>query len=227
MKGLRKKKVLIMGGSGLIGQYLLSLLLKDAEVESVTALVRSPLKITHPKLYQVVTQFEKLIDQKLNFKVDTVFCALGSTMAEAKTKSGFKRCDYHYVVEAAKLAQSQGVDHFIAISAVGANSESSFFYNKIKGEMERDVYLYGPAKVTFIRPSLLLGKREEKRPLEEFSQKILRPLSRLFIGPLKKYRPVESEDVALFMYQKFRGSSGQELLEKNNFLENITMAKEL
>lgn len=220
---MSKKKVLILGASGLVGQELLNQLLKDESIETVISLVRTPSKISHPKLYQVPTQFEKLEEQAMNFKVDGVFCCLGTTIKNAKTKSGYRRCDYHYVVEAAKLSKAQGVDHFLVISALNANPNSNFFYNQIKGEMERDVFLFGPSKLTIVRPSLLIGQRSEKRVFEELSLKILKPISPFFLGPLKKFRPVEASRVALEMYMSFKGSSKDKY--DNDSIEIVTMVK--
>ncbi len=220
---MSKKKVLILGASGLVGQQLLGRLLKDETIESVISLVRNPMKVSHPKLYQVTTQFEKLADQRGNFKVDVVFCCLGTTIKNAGTKSAFRRCDYYYVVEAAKLAKEYRVDHFLVISALGANPDSTFFYKQIKGEMERDIYLYGPAKITIVRPSLLIGARDEKRPFEELCLKVLKPFRPFFYGPLKKYRPISASKIAEEMIRQFKGRKK----EKNNddHIEVITMVK--
>jgi hypothetical protein len=49
------------------------------------------------------------------------------------------------------------------------------------------------------RPSLLLGYRTELRPLEMFSQMLMRGLNPLFIGPLKKYKAIQGSVVAKAM----------------------------
>lgn len=205
---MSKKRALILGASGMVGHELLALLLKDERYESVTALVRRPLLAPHPKLFQVVMDFEYLAQQEANFKVHHVFCCLGTTIRQARTKSAFKRCDYHYVVEASKLAAKTGVEHFIAVSSVGADAHSKFFYAQVKGEMERDVYKFGPPQTTFVRPSFLIGERppgHASRPLEELSLKIIRPVSLLMWGPFKKYRPVEAKEIASLMLHRAFG----------------------
>ncbi len=220
---MSKKKALILGASGMVGRELLALLLKDERYESVTALVRRPLSAPHPKLFQVSVDFEKLAEQEANFRVHHVFCCLGTTIRQARTKSSFRRCDYHYVVEAAKLASRQNVEHFLVVSAVGADAHSPFFYSQVKGEMERDVYQYGPSQTTFVRPSFLMGDRpkdQQERPLEKLSLKIAKPLSAVLWGPLKKYRAVEAKEVAQLLHQRAFGGGGT-----HPFMELVSLAK--
>ncbi len=220
---MSKKKALILGASGMVGRELLALLLKDERYESVTALVRKPLPAPHPKLFQVSIDFERLAEQEANFRVHHVYCCLGTTIRQARTRSGFRRCDYHYVVEAAKFASRQGAEHFLVVSAVGADEHSPFFYSQVKGEMERDVYKFGPTQTTFVRPSFLMGDRpsdQADRPLEKLSLKIAKPLSAVLWGPLKKYRAVEAREVAQLLHQRAFGSG-----QAHPFVELVSLAK--
>ena len=117
--------------------------------------------------------------------------------------------DYDYVCEAAQLAKQQGAVHMHVISAVGADSRSAFFYNKVKGEMEEALQDIGFDGLHIIRPSLLLGERS--RLAEDLSKPFTRALSPLLIGHLKRYQPINGADVAKKMLglckQPLKGSN--------------------
>ena len=95
--------------------------------------------------------------------------------------------------------KKQGAEQFLVISALGADKDSKVFYNRVKGEMEAALQELGYPCLRIIRPSLLLGPREEFRLGEKIGV-MLAPILKLFMqGPLKKYRPVEAEKVGRFM----------------------------
>lgn len=193
------RNALIAGASGLVGGHLLSLLLKSERYSQVISIGRHELPLIHPKLDQKVVNFDKLKSHAADLAVDDVFCCLGTTIKKAGSKESFYKVDHTYVVQLAQLAAQQGASQFLVISAMGADAGSMIFYNKVKGEMERDVRQQPYSSVHIFRPSLLLGDREEQRTGEEFASKVMKPLSNLMIGPLEKYKPIEAETVARAM----------------------------
>jgi len=103
--------------------------------------------------------------------------------------------------------KKHGAEQFLVISAMDANKDSKVFYNRVKGEMEAALQELGYPCLRIIRPSLLLGLREEFRLGEKIAV-ILTPLLKPFLlGSLKKYRPVEAEKVAQFMVKVAREKS--------------------
>ncbi|MBC5993657.1 oxidoreductase [Pontibacter cellulosilyticus] len=190
---------LIAGASGLVGSHCLDLLLKSDRYSQVISIGRRDLPLLHPKLEQRVVDFNKLQQYAAELAVDDVFCCLGTTIKKAGSKEAFYKVDHTYVVDLAKVTAAKGASQFIVISALGADASSMFFYNKVKGEMERDVQQAGFEAVHILRPSLLLGERTEQRTGEEVAFKLMKPLSGLMIGPLKKYKPIEAETVARAM----------------------------
>ena len=199
MKAL--KTALIAGSSGLVGSQLLSDLLADQSIERVIILVRNPLDIRNNRLQQVVTDFERLDTIAEWFKgVDAVFCCLGTTIKKAKSKEAFKKVDYEFPLALATLSEQNNVNHFLCITAMGADVASGIFYNKVKGEVERDISKKKIPCITFFRPSLLIGNRKESRPGERIGIFIARILGFLFIGPLKNYKGIRIEKVAKAMH---------------------------
>jgi len=183
-------KAVILGASGLVGSHLLQKLLDSPDFSEVVAFVRRPLILTHSKLKQVIDPLEEMEKHQAYFQTsDIVFCCLGTTIKKAKTKEAFRHVDFELPLKAAKLFSH----HFILITALGSKSSSPIYYNKVKGELEDELKKLNLKKLSIVRPSLLLGEREEKRLFEGLGQ-TLYPM----INPLlpSKYKAVTANDVA-------------------------------
>ena len=186
----------------LVGKALVRQLLLDPRYDSITILVRRPVPaslFSDPlgKLTPLVIDFEQLQDYQGYFSVNHVYCCLGTTLKQAGSKAAFRKVDFEYIHVAAQLTRAQRADSFVWISSVGANAKSSNFYLRVKGELE-DALMRMPQlpNASAVRPSLLLGERNESRPLEAFGQMIAPALGAFMAGPLKKYRPVSATEVA-------------------------------
>ncbi|MGI2328004.1 oxidoreductase [Planococcus sp. YIM B11945] len=195
----RNRSALLAGASGLVGNELLQLLLDSSVYEHVTILVRKPLDIQHPKLEQVIVDYEKLENYTSHFKVQDIFCCLGTTIKQAGSQKAFRKVDYEYPVRMAKLAKAQGVRHFLIITALGADAKSKVFYSRTKGEVEVALKQMDLPALAIFQPSLLLGNRQEFR-FGEKAATVLSPLfSALLVGRMKKYEPVSAKKVAFAM----------------------------
>ncbi len=194
------RTALLIGASGLIGSELLTLLLESDIYKHVTIFVRRELPIKHRKLQQIVIDFDDLESYEAYFRVDDVFSCLGTTMKKAKTKQQFIKVDYEYTMRAAALAEKCNAKSFLTVSALGANPQSLFFYNRVKGETEEALQRLAIKSLHIFRPSLLLGKRQEFRLAEKAAEWLLCRLPFLFIGKLRKYKPIEAKKVAFAMF---------------------------
>ena len=128
------------------------------------------------------------------FAADAAFCALGTTIKHAGTRERFRAVDFGYPLAAARLARERGARHFLLVSALSASARSRVFYSRVKGELEDAVLALGYPAVTIVRPSLLVGAREEFRLFE----RVMAPLG--FILP-RRYRPVRASAVAAALVQ--------------------------
>lgn len=187
------KTALIAGSTGLIGKALVQALLDSGRYGLIKALTRTPLGIEHPKLQPITVDFSKLDEYRDALEADDVFCCLGTTMAKAKTKENFRRVDYDYVVSLAGITASKGAKQFLLVSALGADKESSIFYNRVKGEAEEAVRDLPFRAIHILRPSLLLGPRDESRPGEDAAKVMYRVFGWLIP---KKYKAIDSQTVA-------------------------------
>ena len=190
------KTALIAGASGLTGGYLLNLLLESPEYSSVIAYVRKSSGLTHPKLKEIVVDWETLQEP---VAAEDIFCCLGTTIKKAGSQEAFRRVDYNYPLQLAQLQYRGGSQQFLLVSAMGADAKSSIFYSRVKGELENALQSIGYKSLHIFRPSFIAGPRKESRTGEKIGLAIFSILSPLFIGSLKKYAPIQAEHIARAM----------------------------
>jgi len=196
-------KAIIVGASGLIGGHLLDILLQSVAYKEVTVLVRQPLPIDHPKLKQVVLDFDSLADYDKEINGHALFCCLGSTKKKTPDMNIYRKIDHDYPVQLAQMALKNGVQQYHLVSALGADASASNFYRKMKGEVEADIQQVGLTCLHIYRPSLLTGDRSEKeRYAEKFATVVFKLINPLLMGGLKKYRSIPAVTVAQAMYKQ-------------------------
>jgi len=190
---------MLLGATGLTGGKVLQGLLGREEVTQVVALVRHKLPTLHDKLAQHEVDFDRLEDHAELFDVDVIICCLGTTIKKAGSQDQFRKVDLGYPMKAGELGRSRGVRAFILMSAIGASSSSTIFYNRVKGELEDALRDLDYPYLSIYHPSLLLGDRKEQRTAESLGIKAMPLVNRLLIGPLDKYRGIEAQTVASAM----------------------------
>lgn len=190
------KIALVAGATGLIGKQLMYKLLEDSHFAKVYILVRKELAIKHPKLEQVITSFDNLEKIHLAQPLTDVFCCLGTTMKKAKSQAAFYKVDFTYTVEVAKFAQKSGAKNCMLVSSVGADSISSVYYTRVKGEVEEAIKNIQFYAFHAFRPSMLMGSRDEFRFGEKLGIGVALLLRPFMFGPLAKYKPIHSAVVA-------------------------------
>jgi uncharacterized protein YbjT (DUF2867 family) len=186
---------LVAGSTGLIGNQLLELLLGDSRYSKIIALSRKPLSISHVKLENVVMEAADLKHHK-ELLADDVFCCLGTTIKQAKTKEAFRKIDFDYPLELATLLKANGATQFLLVSALGSDKNSRIFYNQVKGEVEEAIGKVGYTGYHIFRPSLLIGPRNEARAGENAAKTVYKIFG--FLIPAK-YKGIESIKVARAM----------------------------
>ncbi len=193
------KTAIILGATGLTGGILLQLLLEDDRYGKIKLFSRSSVGVSHAKIEEYLGDLMQLEKFETNFTGDEVFCCIGTTKSKTPNKKVYKDIDYGIPVTAAKLCHTNGIPTFLVVSAMGANAKSSVFYNRVKGEMEGAV-LNEKIKNTYIfRPSLIGGKREEKRIGELLFKQLMKVVNLVLAGPLEKYHSIKPETIAKAM----------------------------
>ncbi len=197
-------KAVIIGATGATGSMLVQYLLERTEVDLVTALVKSPKLQSHPKLNQVVVDFDNLSSYSDLIVGDVAFSCLGTTLKIAGSKEAQWKVDYNYQYEFAQLAERSGIPNFVLLSAIGANSHSTFFYNKLKGTLEDDVRSLDFNKLIIVKPSLLIRPNTDRKS-ENWGVGMIKFFNSL--GLLKKQRPLSVDLVAKAMYHSINDST--------------------
>lgn len=200
--------VVLAGASGLVGRQLLSQMLADPGVTEVRVLVRRPLTPAGltgsehtpglDKLRVWVHDFERLSEaQSLFAGAGSLVTALGTTIRQAGSRKAFRRVDFDYPLQLARMAREAGVTRMGLVSAVGADASSVFFYNRVKGELENALRALNFEHVTVAQPSLLAGDRSEFRLGERLG---------LALGLLMpaSHKPVQAWQVAAGVWLSLR-----------------------
>ena len=190
------KTAIIFGSTGLIGSQLLNILLQDDEYSTIKAVVRSPISVSHKKLEVIVNDLTNISSLKENISGDRCFFCIGTTKSQTPNKNEYRRVEYDIPVQIASIAKKNNVNCFLYISSLGSNPNTNNTYLKNKGEVEEKLKGLNFKQLTIVKPSILLGKRSKFRLGEFLSQRIFVLLSFLFVGPLKKVKPINSKQVA-------------------------------
>jgi uncharacterized protein YbjT (DUF2867 family) len=209
------KTALVFGSSGLIGGHLLSQLIENDDYNKIKIFVRSEPEINNSKVEIIKTDFNNLENHKEDIKGDDCFFCIGTTKQNSPDKSEYRKVELEVPKQIAQIAKSNSVNSFVFVSSGYADPKSSGDYLKFKGEVEEELKRLNFPKLGIMRPSFLLGDRKEKRVGEKIGIFVFKLLSPLFLGPLKKMKPIQSETVAKAMI-----SSANKNLEKNVFESN-------
>lgn len=220
------KTALVFGATGLIGGYCLNFLLASPAYKKVRVFVRKELDFENEKLEQHKIDFDKLEDYKDIIKGDDLFCCLGTTMRKAGSKEAFRKVDYDYGFQIAKIAEEQGVNQFLLVSSVGADPDSIFFYSQVKGELEDALKKMDFWSTHIFQPSVLLGKRNENRWGEQLAGRLAKGFDFLTGGLLTKYSPVEAEVVAKAMVIAAQGFDSGLQIYPSHILQKLAKNEE-
>ncbi|MDC0862157.1 NAD(P)H-binding protein [bacterium] len=215
------KTALVFGSSGLIGGHLLNQLIKNDNYDKIKIFVRSEPEINDPKVEIIKTDFNNLENHREVIKGDDCFFCIGTTKQNSPDKNDYRRVELDVPKEIAQIAKLNSVNSFVFVSSGYADPKSSGDYLKFKGEVEEELKRLNFLKLGIMRPSFLLGDRKEKRVGEKIGIFVFKLLSPLFLGPLKKMKPIHSATVAKAMIAITQNESSQIIFESNEIAELV------
>ncbi len=196
---MNQRTVLIAGATGMVGSHCLAYLLESETYAQVHVLTRRPLAEERAKLVEHVVDFDSLSDYAAFPAVSDVFCCLGAPLDRIHKRDLFFRVDFTYPLRIAELARARGAAHLALVTSGGIGESSPLYYCRIKARLEREILDLGFESAHIFRPSLLLGQRRDRHPLQKLFGALLRPLGPLFVGRLGQYRPVAAQAVGFAM----------------------------
>jgi len=185
---------LVLGPTGLVGRSLSVLLARGDG--PLTLLTRRPTGLAGGAVVERLVDFSRLDDVASHLKGEDLYCCLGTTIRKAGSPEAFRAVDLDLPSALCARAAANGIARLFLVTSSGADADSRLLYSRVKGELEEAVAKLPFKAVHIVRPSLLLGAREESRPAEGFAQAVL-PLLSPFIPA--RYRPIRATTVAKAM----------------------------
>ncbi len=186
----------IFGATGLVGKSLLKQLSDNEHYIKIIVFNRHLQNYQHDKIDEVLLDWNNIERIKNQLIADELFCCVGTTIKKAGSKEAFLDVDFQIPLTLAQIAEQNKIKKFLIVSSLGANTNSKNFYLQTKGKMEEEVLKFNIPKIHFLRPSMLLGKREEFRTGEELGKIVMKIFNPLMIGSLRKYKAIPAEVVA-------------------------------
>jgi uncharacterized protein YbjT (DUF2867 family) len=209
------KTAILVGASGLIGKSLQTKL--SSKFEKLWAISRKPMMTLPKNIENLVFDFDGHWQPDSLPACDALFCALGTTIKTAGSQEAFRKVDFDYVLKSAKAAKVAGATSMAVVSALGASSSSTVFYNRTKGEMEEALKALGFSKLLIVRPSFLSGDRQSLGQASRPGEAIALAFASAFkpIIP-RKYRSISADAVASCMVERLDAmTSSVEIIESD------------
>ena len=215
------KTALLFGASGLVGSHVLNQLISNNNYSKIKLFVRSSIDIIDPKIEIIQTDFNNLENHREDIKGDDCFFCIGTTKRNSPDKNEYQRIELNIPKQVAQIAKSNNIKSYFFISSGYANSKSSGDYLKYKGLVEEEILNLGFSKTGILRPSFILGNREEFRLGEKIGIIIFKLLNPLFVGPLRKMRSIHSETIAIAMIKLANENIDQKIFESDQISDLV------
>ena len=214
---MKKRTAIVFGATGLVGKALVEEICKSDRYGLIKIFVRNPTDFAgREKIQEIATDFNNLKECSDLISGDDLFICLGTTIRKAGSVSRVEEIDRDLPVNLASIASVNSVEKLAVISSLGANPDSSNYYLRIKGEMERGLMNLNFKTLLILRPSILLGARDERRTGEEIGKILLRIIGIFLVGRLSKYMGIEGKTVAIAMVKAINNTTGTEILESDS-----------
>lgn len=194
-----EKTAVVLGATGLVGSQLVAEILADNAYTKVILLLRRSAGITHPKIEEHLVDFDNPDSWEQWVKGDVLFSAFGTTIKKAGSQVNQYRIDFTYQFEVARAAKKNGITRYVLVSSAGANVKSKVFYSRMKGELDEAVKALHFETTVLLKPSVLVGQRNEKRWGESWAIVLGKWLTCL--PGLRAYKPIHASVVAKAMLQ--------------------------
>ncbi len=217
-ENMHKTTATVFGSTGLVGKKIATFLEEDPDFKRVFLPHRREANFSTKGIHQLIN-YDKLEEYDSLFQVDVIFIALGTTIKKAGSQEAFKKVDLEYPKKIALWAKKYQVKTVVLISSVGASANSSNFYLRTKGQAEKELQNILGDNLYIVRPSMLLGKREEFRLSEEIGKVFIRLFSFLLLGKLKKYKGIYDEELAKAMIYLSKVNPQQKIYHSDELKE--------
>jgi len=197
-----KKRLVIVGATGMVGGYALRFALEDSAVISVMAIGRRPLGISHPKLNEVIHQdFSNCsaLAEPLSGQDAAIFCLGVYTGAVSDTL--LREVTVVYPIEFARVLHLSSPDSafsFLSGSGADQSGRSRMAFARYKGEAETALLRTGFSHVYIFRPAYIYPVEPRKEP--NLGYRVLRTVYPVF-RTLFPNQVIPADDLARAMVE--------------------------
>lgn len=210
-------KAIVIGGSGATGKELINQLILNNSYSEIKSFVRTKTSLNHPKLKEIIIDFEKMNDFKNEMVGDVAYSCLGTTLKVAGSKQAQWVIDYDYQYQFAQISKQNKISTFVLISSASADSKSTFYYMKMKGKLENEVLKLDFNRTIIFQPPSLIRPNSDRNG-EIIGMKIINFLNKL--GIFKSFKPLHVADLAKAMIQSVKQlGNGKYILKPFNIKE--------
>jgi len=175
-------RLVVLGATGMVGNYALRYVFDHPAIERVTAIGRRKLGSEHPKLHEVLHQdFSdcSALAQAVTGQDTCVFCLGAYTGTVQDTE--LRTITVDYTIEFARVLRASSPDAtFAFLSGAGADQtgRSRMAFARYKGEAEKALLAAGFPSVYIFRPAYIYPVEHRKEP--NFSYRLLRVIYPVF-----------------------------------------------
>lgn len=207
---------IVFGATGLVGRALIEELCKSDRYGLIKIFARAKTNLAdREKIKEFIVDFDQINEYSDLIAGDDLFICLGTTIKKAGSVHRMEEIDRDLPLTIASLALKNSVKKLAVISSIGADQGSSNYYLRIKGEMEKGMMKLKFKTLVILRPSLLLGVRNDRRTGEDIGKILFKIIGIFLIGRLSKYKGIESNKVAAAMVKAINVYTGSVILESD------------
>ena len=158
-------KVLLLGGTGMVGSILVKKLVASEVVGQVTCLSRRQIDFSHDKLKTEISKDFESYEPK---GFDLVINCLGTTRALAGSAEAFVKIDHDIPLKIMKAHSGPGI---VLLTASNSDANSYLLYPRTKGLLEKECVDLKKPYLAIVRPGLLLLE-DQVRPQSRFFESV-------------------------------------------------------
>ncbi len=166
------KNVILTGANGMVGRLILEQCLNSSAVKAVTAILRKPLEINHPKLVEVMHHdFLNFDSVKAHFvNKDVAFYCIGVYTGQVPVDE-FKRITVDFTrtfCETLYNHSPQAAFCFLSGQGADQTEQSSILFAKQKGIAENIILNQGFGRTHLFRPGYIYPDTPRKEPNQAY-----------------------------------------------------------
>lgn len=187
--------VVIIGATGAVGTEVLRNLVAMEKVGRILVLGRREFTaIRHPKIRQkIVDVLDPETYREHLAGATAAICTLGVGQPSKVTKEDFLKIDRDAALDFGRACKDAGASHFQLLSSVGADTKSSSFFLRGKGQLEEALRALGFERLSLFHPSMILTPSNRYGVSQAIVLALWPWLTPILSGPLKKFRGIEVE----------------------------------